>query len=62
VFAPSVYARSPVPVVVRQFKDRDPVKVTSEMLERSPVKSYDPTGIDGVMRLRRDDMLTPVAA
>ena len=58
MLGPSVYARQPVPVVVPEFKDRDPVKIaTCEMLERALVKSYDLTGIDQVMRLVRDDLL-----
>jgi len=58
VLAPSVYARPPVPVVVPEFKDRDPVKIAaSEMLERALVTSYGLTDIDQVMRLCRDDML-----
>lgn len=58
VLAPSIYARPPLPVVVPEFKDRDPVKrVTSEMLERALKKSFNLDDIDAKMRLVRDDML-----
>lgn len=58
VLAPSVYARPPVPVVVPEFKDRDPIKrATSEMLERALKKTFSIENIDSKMRLVRDDML-----
>ncbi len=58
VLAPSVYARKPVPVVVPEFKDRDPIKRTaSEMLERALIHMFEADDIDGTMRLCRDDML-----
>lgn len=58
VLGPSVYSRTPVPVVVPEFRDRDPLKrITSEILERALIKTYDLGDIDGTMRLVRDDML-----
>lgn len=58
VLNPSVYSRPPVPVVVPRFKDRKPlIRVTSELLERSAVVTFELEDIDSVMRLIRDDMV-----
>lgn len=58
VLGPSVYSRKPVPVVVPEFKDRDPVKrQASEMLERALIKTFDLDDINGTMLPCRDDML-----
>lgn len=60
VLLSSVYSRPPVPVVVPEFKERDPVKrAASELLERSLIKVFDLENIDEVMRLLRDDLLIP---
>lgn len=58
VLLPSIYSRPPVPVVVPEFGERDPVKrVTSELLERCLAKSFDMNGMDETMRGVRDDMV-----
>lgn len=58
VLLPSVYSRPPVPVVVPEFKDRNPVKrQASELLERCLIKTFDLYYIDTTMRCVRDDML-----
>ena len=60
VLAPSVYSRPPVPVVVPEFKDRNPVKrAASEMLERALKKTFALERIDERMHLVRDDLLIP---
>lgn len=57
VLGPSVYARTPVPVVVPKFKDRRPLyRVSSELLERCAVVSFDIADINSVMLLLRDDL------
>lgn len=57
VLKPSIYARTPVPVVVPKFKDRRPLyRVSSEMLERCAVVGFDLTDINSVMMLIRDDL------
>jgi hypothetical protein len=57
VINPSIYARPPIPVVTPRFKDRRPLyRVSSELLERASVTSFDLTDIDGVMREIRDDL------
>lgn len=57
VQGPSIYSRTPVPVVVPKFKDRDPVKrVASELLERCSVVTFDLNDINSIMLLVRDDL------
>ncbi|MET0568768.1 MAG: hypothetical protein ABWZ74_06785 [Hyphomicrobiaceae bacterium] len=57
VMGPSIYARPPVPVVTPRFKDRRPLyRVSSELLERATIVSFDLADIDYVMRLVRDDL------
>lgn len=57
VLGPSIYARTPVPVVVPKFKDRRPLyTASSEMLERCTVVTFDLTDINSVMLLLRDDL------
>lgn len=57
VLGPSVYARPPVPVVVPKFKDRRPLyRVTSELLERCAVVTFDLADINSIMLLLRDDL------
>lgn len=57
VLKPSIYARSPIPVVVPKFKDRRPLyRVSSELLERCSVVGFDLTDINSVMMLIRDDL------
>lgn len=58
VLLPSTYSRPPVPVVVPRFKDRKPLpRVTSELLERSTIVTFELEKIDAVMRLIRDDLI-----
>lgn len=48
---PALYARPPVPVVSRRYKDADPVgKVASEVLERCLSFSIEKNNLDGVTR------------
>lgn len=57
VLGPSVYARPPVPVVVPKFKDRRPLhRVSSELLERCSVVTFDLSDINSIMLLLRDDL------
>jgi hypothetical protein len=57
VLGPSIYARPPVPVVVPKFKDRRPLyRVSSELLERCSVVTFDMSDINSVMMLLRDDL------
>jgi hypothetical protein len=57
VLGPAIYSRTPVPVVVPKFKDRDRVKGTaSELLERCTVASFDVADINSLMMLIRDDL------
>jgi hypothetical protein len=58
VLQPSVYARTPAPVVTRRFRDRDPVaRQSCEMIERSLTTSFDENNVDGVLQAVRDDYL-----
>lgn len=53
---PAIYSRPPQPVVVRRFKDADPVgRVASEALERALAFSIDAQNLDNVLKLVRDD-------
>ncbi|MEZ2132705.1 MULTISPECIES: hypothetical protein [unclassified Sinorhizobium] len=57
VINPSIYARPPVPVVVPRFKDRRPLyRVSSELLERATVTSFDIYDIDSVLTGVRDNL------
>jgi len=57
VLGPSIYSRPPVPVVVPRFKDRKALpRVSSDVLERSAIVSFEQSRIDDVMRLIRDDL------
>lgn len=57
VLKPSIYSRPPVPVVMPRFKDNRPLhRVTSELLERSTVSTFEAVDIDGVMKQVRDDL------
>lgn len=58
VLKPSVYSRPPVPVVVPQFKDRDPVlRAASELLERCSIVTYRTESIHDVLMGIRDDLV-----
>jgi len=55
---PAVYARTPNAVVLRRYKDEDPVgREASEVLERAINYSLDVYDFDGHMKLCRDDYL-----
>lgn len=55
---PATYARPPTAVVLRRYKDADPVgRHASEVLERALNYTIDAYDFDGVMRLCRDDYL-----
>lgn len=56
--SPAVYARTPVPVVSRRFKDNDPVaRTTSEVLERALAYSVEAYSFSSVMLAGRDQYL-----
>jgi hypothetical protein len=58
VMAPSCYSRPPVPVVTARWnKDQELPRTASEMLERATIITFEKEGIDGVMRLIRDDLV-----
>jgi len=58
VLKPSLYARSPVPVVVPRFKDlKELPRQASEVLERSLVTNFELQDMDYTMKLLRDDFL-----
>jgi len=55
---PAVYARRPLAVVGRRFKDADPVaRKAADVLERCINTSFDLYGVDDVMQAVRDDRL-----
>src|SRR5687768_4417367 len=57
VIGPSIYSRTPVPVVVPRFKNKAPVpRITSELLERCMIVLFEQSYIDAVMRQIRDDL------
>jgi hypothetical protein len=57
---PAIYAKTPVPVVTRRFKDEDPVaKLASEVLERAIAYTLDCCGFDATMHNIRLDYLLP---
>lgn len=58
VLGPSVYARTPVPVVMPKFKDRRPIpRTASELLERATIVSFDVGHVDRTLKLVRDDLV-----
>ena len=55
---PAIYARLPIAVVSRRYKDKDEAgRKAAEVLERCINTSFDLYGIDAVLRLVRDDRL-----
>jgi hypothetical protein len=57
VLAPSMYARTPIPVVTPRFRDRRPLpRTTSELLERSLSVNFEMDDLDSAMRHVRDDV------
>ena len=55
---PAVYARTPIPQVIRRFRDDDPIgRYATEVLERALIYSADAYDFDSRMRLTRDDYL-----
>lgn len=58
VLKPAVYAKMPVPVVTRRFKDEDPVgRLAGEVSERALIYSIDAYDFDWVMKQCRDSDL-----
>lgn len=56
--APAVYARTPIPVVSRRFKDSDPVgRISSEILERALAFSTEEADFASAMLGCRDEFL-----
>ena len=57
---PAIYAKTPVPVVSRRFKDEDPVaKVAAEVIERAIAYTLDCGNFDDKMHAVRLDYLLP---
>jgi hypothetical protein len=55
---PSVYARTPAPVVARRYRDRDPVaRQVCNVMERALEYNYDRVGFEDVMETLRDEFL-----
>jgi hypothetical protein len=60
VLRPAVYARVPVPIVSRRFKDNDPVGLfASEVIERNLSYEIERGKLHETLKLCRDDMLLP---
>jgi len=60
VLRPAVYARVPVPIVSRRFKDPDPVGLfASELIERNLAYEVERGKFHECIKLSRDDMLLP---
>src|SRR5689334_1143801 len=60
VLKPAVYARVPVPIVGRRWKDKDPTGLfASEILERNLNYEIEQSKFHDVMQQARDDMLLP---
>jgi hypothetical protein len=59
VLGPSVYSKSPIPVVIPRFKDRLPLnKQASELLERCSVVTLELADVHSTMKALRDDIIT----
>jgi len=57
VLKPSIYSRTPVPVVASRFKDRKEInRHAAEILERSLITSFDAEDINDTMKMVRDDV------
>lgn len=55
---PAVYAKSPIVLCSRRYKDPDPVaRKAAEILERAVNTSFELYGVDEVLRMVRDDRL-----
>ena len=60
VLRPAIYARVPVPIVSRRFKDPDPVGLfASELIERNLSYEIEAGKFHECIKLGRDDMLLP---
>jgi hypothetical protein len=59
VLGPSIYSRTPVPVVQMRFKRKNPTgRAAAEMLEACAVTAFEQGKINGTMKLIRDDLTT----
>lgn len=57
---PAIYAKPPIPIVARRFRDEDPVgKVASEVLERALAYSLEAYDFDGRLKCVTLDYLLP---
>lgn len=57
---PSIYSRTPVCLVERRYRDKDPIgRVAADIMERCANTTLDIGGVDEVLRLSRDDLLLP---
>src|SRR5262245_47219857 len=55
---PAVYAKLPIVLCSRRYKDQDPTgRTAAELLERSANSTFDLYGVDEVLRMVRDDRL-----
>lgn len=58
ILQPAIYNRSPSPVVMRRYADRDPVgRVACDILQRSLSVQIEESDYDGTVRASRDDYL-----
>jgi hypothetical protein len=58
ILKPAVYGQPPTPVVVRRFKQKDPMaRFASEVLERALIGEAERAKLDWALRRVRDDML-----
>jgi hypothetical protein len=59
-FKPAIYAKLPVCLIERRYRDRDPVgRVVADIMERCTNTTLDISCVDETLRLVRDDNLLP---
>lgn len=57
---PAVYAKPPVVMCSRRYKDRDPIaRIAAELMERATNTTFDLYNIDETFQMVRDDRLLP---
>lgn len=60
ILKPAIYAKPPVPVVSRRFKQQDPVaRKASEILEYALMGEAERANLDWTLKKSRDDLLLP---
>lgn len=59
-FMPAIYAKLPVCLIERRYRDRDPIgRVAADIMERCTNTTLDMSSVDETLRLVRDDSLLP---